>query len=61
MIECPGCGARRDPVELTWPIPDLEEKVLPGEIMPLGECPDCDELIYDADFARRMEGFDDDQ
>lgn len=44
-LACPGCGVRLDIEALIWPIPDLVEKVLPGEVMPAGECPDCGELV----------------
>ena len=42
---CPGCGAHLGVEALVWPIPDLSERVLPGETMPAGVCPDCDELV----------------
>ena len=45
IYACPGCGARLDSGSVIWPIPDIEEKVLPGEAMPAGECPECGELI----------------
>ena len=45
IYECPGCGAHLDSGSVIWPIPDVEEKVLPGESMPAGECPECGELI----------------
>ena len=44
-LACPGCGVRLDTEGLIWPIPDLAERVLPGEVMPAGECPDCGELV----------------
>ena len=55
MLECPNCRARHNALDLIWPIPDVCEKVLPGEIMPLGECPDCGELIYDACLLENLE------
>lgn len=47
--ECPGCGTPVSADELVWPIPEVCEKVLPGEEMPAGECPYCEELIYVSD------------
>ncbi len=48
-LECPDCGQRLAGADLVWPIPSVSEKVLPGEIMPCGECPDCDGLVYRKD------------
>ena len=45
IYECPGCGARLDSGSLVYPVPEVEEKILPGERMPAGECPECGELI----------------
>ena len=45
IYECPGCGAHLDLGSVIYPIPDVEEKILPGEPMPVGECPECGELI----------------
>ena len=42
---CPGCNQHLDDDSLVWPIPDVAEKVLPGEPMPAGECPDCSTLV----------------
>jgi len=46
-FECQDCGTRfADESELVWPISDLEERVLPGEIMPYGECPECGAVVH---------------
>jgi hypothetical protein len=37
--ECQNCGQRFTEDELTNPIPDLTQRVLAGEPMPSGECP----------------------
>lgn len=42
---CPDCGAKAESGDLIWPIPDIEEKVLPGEAMPAGECAECGALV----------------
>jgi len=49
---CPGCGQHLDDDALVWPVPDVGEKVLPGEMMPAGECPDCGSLVSAADALR---------
>ena len=46
---CPDCDQCLDDDALVWPIPDIAEKVLPGEAMPAGECPDCGALINTTD------------
>lgn len=40
---CP-LGHRIPPADLIKPT-ELEDRLLPGEPMPLGECPDCGELV----------------
>lgn len=45
---CQNCGAVRDAEELVRPIPDVEERVAPGETMPYGECPDCGAVCHRA-------------
>lgn len=42
---CPNCGGRLTFDDLVNPIPDLCNRVLAGEPMPAGECPDCSELV----------------
>lgn len=42
VYECQNCSKRWKMGELINPIPDLEERVAPGEPMPAGECPDED-------------------
>lgn len=46
MYECPGCESRLKQSDLIWPIPDVEEIILPGDVMPEGLCPYCDEPVY---------------
>lgn len=46
MFECPGCEAKLKKADLIWPIPDVEEIVLPGELMPEGLCPECGTPVY---------------
>lgn len=45
LVYCAICDHLRDSGDLIYPIPNLEERILPGDPMPLGECPDCGELI----------------
>jgi len=42
---CPTCDQKLDDEAIVWPIPEVCEKVLPGEVMPAGECPDDGTLI----------------
>ncbi len=42
VYECQNCPKRWKMGELINPIPDLEQRVAPGEPMPAGECPDED-------------------
>lgn len=61
VFECPGCRARVDGGELIYPVPDVQEKVLPGEPMPEGECPECGELIGEGDLVKAERGIDGDE
>jgi hypothetical protein len=48
-VECGNCGKVWDEEELTrvFPdIPDLAERIAPGEPVPFGECPDCGALVH---------------
>ena len=45
IYRCEDCGAEIESGRLIWPITDVSEKVLPGEIMPAGECPECGALV----------------
>jgi hypothetical protein len=45
LYKCPDCGATVESGDLVYPIPDVEEKVLPGEPMPVGECRECGALV----------------
>ena len=45
MYICPGCDSQVSDDEIIYPVPEVEERVLPGEVMPAGECPACGELI----------------
>lgn len=57
-IICPGCGSRfRDRGDLKWPPEDICERVLPGEPMPAGECPDCGALIPESRLRSNEEEF----
>ena len=50
FIQCDNCGARFASGELTveFPdIPDLAERVSPGEAVPCGECNDCGALCHE--------------
>jgi hypothetical protein len=44
--ECQNCGGTYPESGLVTPIPDLEERVAPGESMPAGECPVCGALCH---------------
>lgn len=48
-VECGNCGKVWDEEELTrvFPdIPDLAERIAPGEPVPSGECPECGALVH---------------
>jgi len=48
-VECGNCGKVWDEEELTrvFPdIPDLTERIAPGEPVPAGECPECGALVH---------------
>ena len=48
-VECDNCGKVCDEAELArvFPdIPDLTERIAPGEPVPAGECPDCGALVH---------------
>jgi len=50
QLECQNCGKRMVEADLknAFPdIPDLCERVCPGEIVPWGECPDCGALVHE--------------
>ena len=42
---CPECEVRLGIDTLIYPVPEVEERVLPGEAMPAGECPECGALV----------------
>jgi hypothetical protein len=42
LHQCQNCGTLYLFSELTNPVPDLQERVAPGEPMPSGECPEAD-------------------
>lgn len=45
--ECENCRTQFAEIEdLINPIPDLEERVLPGEPMPFGACPECGAVVH---------------
>lgn len=46
--ECQDCRRLIDD-ELVVPIPDLEQRVAPGEPMPSGECPHCGAVCHPTD------------
>ena len=44
---CPNCGAVHRRLKVEFPdIPDLLERIAPGEPVPAGECPDCGALVH---------------
>ena len=48
-VECGNCGKVWDEERLTrvFPdIPDLTERIAPGEPVPAGECPECSALVH---------------
>jgi hypothetical protein len=44
--QCQNCGRLFKEDELVNPIPDLEQRVAPGEVMPSGECPACGAVCH---------------
>lgn len=44
---CNNCGAKWDKENVIY-VFDLQQRVDPGGIMPIGECPDCGALCYPA-------------
>ena len=46
QAECQNCGKKFPVGSLCNPIPDLEQRVTPGESMPVGECPGCGALCH---------------
>ena len=56
---CPGCESRVTDDRLVYPVPDVQEKVLPGEPMPYGECPECGSLIREENLIRAERGIED--
>lgn len=46
MFECSGCGSQLTGDQLVYPPADLFERLLPGDVMPDGECPNCGELVF---------------
>ena len=60
-VECGDCGRISDETEIVrvFPnIPDLTERIAPGEPVPFGECPDCGALVHEikATFMCRLCG-----
>jgi len=60
-VECGDCGRISDETEIVrvFPnIPDLAERIAPGEPVPFGECPDCGALVHEikATFICRLCG-----
>jgi len=47
VYECQDCGKRWSLDELKLDIPDIQQRVAPGEPMPAGECPDCGALCHE--------------
>ena len=47
LYECQNCGKAFPEAKLVTPIPDLEQRVMPGEPMPAGECPECGALCHE--------------
>ena len=45
MYECQNCGAEWEQDDLN-PIQDIDQRVLPGEFMPGGECPECGAVCH---------------
>lgn len=60
-VECGDCGRIYDEADIVrvFPnIPDLAERIAPGEPVPFGECPDCGALVHEikATFMCRLCG-----
>jgi len=48
-VECDNCGRisdERDLARVFPDIPDMMERIAPGEPVPFGECPDCGALVH---------------
>jgi len=50
--QCQNCDRLFKEDELINPIPDLEQRVAPGEIMPSGECPACGAVCHTVKAAK---------
>ena len=49
QVYCHNCDCHMDElvIENQWPdIDDLGERLAPGDIVPFGECPTCQSLVY---------------
>lgn len=53
LYECQNCSGLYSLAKLVRPIPRLEERVAPGEIMPAGECPFCGSLCHKKEKEKR--------
>ena len=49
-MKCDNCGRTfvnaGELAHRTWEVPDLSQKIGPGERLPLGDCPDCGALVH---------------
>jgi hypothetical protein len=46
IAACQNCDWRGPESKVSPDIPDIFERVAPGEVMPLGECPQCNALCH---------------
>lgn len=54
MYTCDNCGHRCPEFEVAFPdIPDLLERINPGERVPAGECPECGALVHTEERPQR--------
>ncbi len=49
LFECQNCDEKFTEGELINPIPDIGQRVAPGEPMPAGECPKCGALCHEVE------------
>jgi hypothetical protein len=55
-MECPNCYAQIEKGDLVWPLPkDYIESLVPGDEIPAGMCPICDDPIFGGELTSSEE------